>query len=155
VWDDTTVAWRDEAGNVVAWDPQAQAVLSGRGGTVRAAANIVCSGLTLGKGYTLGLGPHAVESRMFVVLEPGSTLEVTLKPKDANGRWGARISAAGHATIGGTLVLDGANLQSGSYRIVRASGKNEGQFDKVAAPEGWTTRSGGGSVTLKTKVAKN
>jgi hypothetical protein len=149
VWDSASHSWRDEAGEIVAWNPQAEAVFHGSGGIVRAANKIVCSGLTLGKGYTLVLGAHAIESRMFVVLEPGSKLHVTLDPSEANGRWGARISAAGYARIAGELQVDGAELKPGSYRIVRASGKNEGKFDTVTPPAGWTVRGGGGGISLK------
>jgi hypothetical protein len=90
-----------------------------------------------------------VDSRLSVVLEPQSTLEVTLDPEEANGRWGARISAAGYAKVGGTLVLKGTNLKQGTYHVVRASGKTEGAFDRVIPPDGWTTDSRGGSIALK------
>jgi hypothetical protein len=152
-WNETAPAWRNESGKVVPWDPQAQAVFAGPGGTVRAEGKVACSGLTLGKGYTLAIGPNAVESRMFVVLEPGSALELTLDPAESNERWGARISAAGYAKVSGTLILKGTGLRAGSYKIVRASGKNEGGFENVVPPEGWTARAGGGSVTL-TPAAK-
>jgi len=147
-WNDTTPAWRDEAGKAVKWDPQAQAVFAGPGGRVRADTNIACSGLTLGKGYTLAIGSHAIESRMSVVLEPGSTVEVTLDPQEANDRWGARISAAGYVKLSGTLVLQGTNLKPGAYKVIRASGKNEGEFEKVVPPEAWTAKGSGGSVSL-------
>ncbi|MGD0898862.1 MAG: hypothetical protein ABR915_13575 [Thermoguttaceae bacterium] len=148
-WDNAATAWRDEAGRAVAWNPQAQALLAGPGGTVHADAKIACSGLTLGKGYTLVIGANKVDSRLSVVLEPGSTLEVTLDAEESNGRWGARISAAGYAKLGGTLALKGANLKPGTYHVIRASGKTEGTFDKVIPPSGWTTDSRGGSIVLK------
>lgn len=151
-WNETALAWRDEAGKAVAWNPRAQAVFAGPGGIVRADGKVSCSGLTVGKGYTLAVGANAVESRLFVVLEPGCTLEVTLDPAESNDRWGARISAAGYAKIGGTLVVKGTGLKAGSYKIVRASGRNEGEFEKVAPPEGWGAKTGGGSVTLTPAV---
>lgn len=151
-WNSTALAWCDESGRAVAWNPQAQAVFAGPGGTVRADAKVSCSGLTLGKGYTLAVGPNAVESRLFVVLEPGSTLEMALDPAESNDRWGARISAAGYVKISGTLILKGTGLKAGSYKIVRASGKNEGEFEKVVPPEGWAARAGGGSVSLTPAV---
>jgi len=153
-WNSSAAAWRDESGKAVKWDLRAQAVFAGPGGTVRAAGDISCSGLTLGKGYTLLVAAHAVESRLFVVLEPGCTLDVTLSAAESNDRWGARISAAGYARVAGTLIVRGEGLKAGSYKIVRASGRNDGAFEAVTAPPGWTARIGGGDVSLALPAAK-
>jgi len=146
-WGAEKAAWTDGA-KAVAWDPTEQAVFAGKGVVVRAEAKVVCSGLRLGSGYTLAIGTNAVDSRWFVFLEEGCTLEVTLDPKEANGRWGARVWAAGNAAIAGTLVLKGADLKEGTYNVVRASGKTTGAFAKVVPPEGWTVEGTGGAIKL-------
>ncbi len=147
-WDAEKTPWRDASGQMVAWNPQSQAVFTGAGGTVRIAANVSCSGLTLGKGYTLVLGTSNLGSRAGITLEAGSTLDVTLKPTEANGRWGARMSSAGNLKFAGRLILRGENLKAGQYHIVRASSRSEGAFDQVVAPEGWEVKGNGGSVNL-------
>jgi hypothetical protein len=144
-----TANWNNPDGKVIAWDPAQEAVVQGAGGVITAEKAIECSGLTLGAGYTLAIGTHGVDSRANITLEAGSTLEVTLTADEANGRWGARVWAAGNATTGGTLVLKGDNLVAGTYNIIRASGKTTGSFDKVVCPAGWTTDSTGGSIALK------
>jgi hypothetical protein len=92
VWDAAEPVWRDASGKKVAWDPQAQALFDGVGGVIRLTGNVSCSGLSLGKGYTLVVGTNTVGSRVSISLEPGSALDVTLKPAEANGRWASRGS---------------------------------------------------------------
>ena len=147
-WSLEKTSWRDEAGKQVAWNPQAQAIFAGTGGSARLAGDVDCSGLTLGKGYTLVLGTNAVKSRASIVLEPGSSVDITLNAKEANGRWGARMVAAGNVTIGGTIVARGENLKTGTYNVIRGGSRWVGSFEKAVAPTGWEAKTGGGSVSL-------
>jgi hypothetical protein len=155
LWDTNTPCWRDIHGRKVAWDPRAQAVFESTGMVVRLAGDVVCSGLKVGKGYTLALGPNSVSSLVSVVLEEGSILDVTLRPDEANSRRGVRVSAAGNAKVAGTLILRGEKLKPGLYDIVRANSRNDLVFGKVVVPAGWEGKLGGGSVSLSAKqVAK-
>ena len=148
VWNVVKTSWHDETGKDVAWNPHAQAILAGVGGTVATEGKASCSGLVVGKGYTLDIGTNALNSRVSVVLEPGSGLGVTLRSEEANGRWGARIMAAGNVRLAGTLVLKGENLKAGTYNIIRASSRSDGTFEKVVSPDGWEAKLNGGSVSL-------
>lgn len=147
-WSVEKPAWRDDTGKIVAWNPQAQAIFAGTGGCVRLDGDMACSGLTLGKGYTLAISTNSIKSRASIALDPGSCVDVTLTVKESNGRWGARLYAAGNTTLAGTLTLNGENLKEGTYNIIRASSRSNGEFGKVIAPDGWQAKPVSGSVTL-------
>ena len=148
VWNLTTTAWRDVKGNTVVWNPQAQAVFSGKPGTIRVEGDVACSGLALGKGFILAIGTNALNCRASIVLDSGSSVDVTLSPKEANGRWGARMVAAGNVTLAGTVVLTGSDLKAGGYNIIRAGSRSAGAFETAVAPAGWIAKVNGGTVSL-------
>ncbi len=148
VWSLGAASWRDEKGAVVGWNPLAQAVFAGKTGKVRVEGDVACSGLLLGKGYTLVIGTNAVKSRAFIVLESGSSVEMTGLPKEANGRWGARMTAAGNVKIAGTAILTGGDLQAGTYNIIRGGSRCDGGFESAVVPAGWSAKISAGSVTL-------
>jgi hypothetical protein len=139
-----------KAGAPVPWSPDCQAYFQGKGGTVALAGPLTANGLQLGAGYTLALNKHRLSCTWHAVLQPNSTLAVTLAPGDGKGDGALRLQVVGNLDLAGTLVITAAgDLPDGGYQIVRYGGKLTGGFAKVVPPAGYTATAKGGVVTLK------
>jgi len=147
-WKGGDGAWRSETtswlldGEAVAWDSTRQAIFDGDGGTVTVPSNITCTGLTVGKGYTLDVDGSRLKVRWHARLGEGSAVRVRLHPKSSRGigRGGA-LTIAGNAVLGGTLTVEAEEgLKHGDYGVVRVEGVPKGDFAKVTLPKGLTWR---------------
>lgn len=148
VWDAGSASWRNADGKTVPWSHDAHAVFEGGGGTVKTAAKVSCSGLTVGKGYTLDIGTNGISSRSTVAISPGSKLCVTVMPQESNGRWGYRVMAAGNTKVAGAIEIRGENIKAGTYNVVGGGSLKEGKFETVTVPDGWEGRVDGGRVSI-------
>jgi len=140
-WDAEGKSWLLD-GKAVAWDSARQAVFDGGKGTVTAPASLACTGLVLGKGYTLDLDGNRLRVRWHARLGGGSALRVRLHPKSSRGIGrGAALTIAGNAVVGGSLTVDAdEGLKDGDYGICRVEGVPKGDFARVILPKGLTGR---------------
>ena len=139
-WDANSPVWLD-GGRKVAWDTSRQAVFEG-GVSVTVPASRTCTGLVIGKGCTLDLGESRLHVRWCAELADGATLRVRLHPRSPRGvRWGAAVTVACNATVGGALIVDAnGELREGEYGVLGVQGVSKGDFAKVALPKGCTGR---------------
>jgi hypothetical protein len=125
-------AWL-KVGNPVPWAADCQACFQGKGGAVTLAGPMAANGLQLGAGYTLALSRHRLACTWHAVLQPNSTLAVTLAPGDGKGDGALRLQVAGNLDLAGTLVITAeGDLPDGDYRIVRS---DEAQYHYLVAPD--------------------
>ena len=104
--------------------------------------NQTCTGLVLGKGYTLDLGVNKLHVRWHARLADGAAVRVRLHPKSSRGiERGAALTIAGNAALGGALTIDvDEGLRDGDYGVCVVQGIPKGGFAKVILPKEYTGR---------------
>ncbi len=141
VWDTEGKRWLD-GGKAVAWDIGRQAVFDGEGGTVTVPENRTCTGLVVGKGYSLDLGRSKLQVRWHARLADGAGLRIRLHPKSSRGIGrNAALTVVGNADLGGSLTVDvDEGLKDGDYGVCTVQGIRKGSFTKVVLPKQYTGR---------------
>lgn len=116
VWDSVSTNWLDTGDASVAWQPGAEALFDGAGGTVDVAENVAASNLTFATGgYTLeGLGLLTVNGTLSAADTTANTLAAELRSHTALAKTGAGTVSLTHPDA---LLTNAVTVSAGTLAL--------------------------------------